>query len=46
MFSLIGLVAAATTTALGAFTEGFACSMVCYSVAKGVGKANLTLKKQ
>ena len=45
MFSLLGLVATATTTALGAFSEGLVTSLVVYTVAKGSGKANLGLKK-
>jgi ABC-type enterobactin transport system permease subunit len=45
MLSLLGMVAAATTTALGAFSEGLVTSLVVYSVAKGSGRANLNLKK-
>ena len=48
MFSaLIGsVVAAATTTALSAFSEGLVTSLVVYTVAKGGAKATLSLKKQ
>ena len=45
LLMIIGMVAAATTTALGAFSEGLVTSLVVYSVAKGSCKANLNLKK-
>ena len=46
MFSLIGgIVAAATTTALSAFSEGLVTSLVVYTVAKGGAKATLNIKK-
>lgn len=45
MFSLLGMVAAATTTAVGAFSEGLVTSILLYSVAKGTGKTNLNFKK-
>lgn len=39
------VVAAATTTALSAFSEGLVTSLVVYTVAKGRAKATLSLKK-
>lgn len=45
MFSLLGLVAATATTALGAFTEGLAVSVIAYSAVKGSAKSNISLKK-
>ncbi len=45
MFSLLGLVAASATTALGAFSEGLVTSLICYTVAKGSGKSTLSIKK-
>lgn len=45
MFSLLGLVAATATTALGAFSEGLTVSIVAYSAVKGAAKSNISLKK-
>ena len=45
MFSLLGLVAATATTALGAFSEGLVTSVIAYAAVKGGTKANLNIKK-
>ena len=46
MFSLVsGIVAATTTTAVGAFADGFMASLVCFAIARGSAKATLNLKK-
>ena len=45
MFSVLGFVAAATTTALGAFSEGVITSAIICSIAKNAGKGSLSLKK-
>ena len=45
MFSLLGIAAAATTTALGAFSEGVITSAIICSIAKNTGKGSLVLKK-
>lgn len=39
------LIAAAATTAFGAFTEGVAVGITSYAIAKKVGKVNLSFKK-
>ena len=47
MFSLFtGIVAAAATTTLGAFSEGLVTSLIAYAAVKNGVKGNLTLKKQ
>lgn len=46
MFTLLtGVVAAATTTALSAFSEGLVTSLVAYAAVKSSAKANISLKK-
>lgn len=46
MLSLLtGVVAAATTTALGAFSEGMVTALVAYTAVKNTAKANINLKK-
>ena len=46
MFSLLGgIFAAATTTALGAFSEGLVTSVIAYAAVKSTAKASITLKK-
>lgn len=46
MFSLLGgIVAVAATTALGAFSEGLATSVIAYAAVKSTAKANISLKK-
>ena len=46
MFSLLGgIVAAAATTALGAFTEGVAISIVACGMISNKARANIALKK-
>ena len=46
MFSLLGgIVAAAATTALGAFSEGMAVSILAFVAVKNTAKANISLKK-
>ena len=46
MFSLLGgIVAAAATTALGAFSEGLVTSVIAYAAVKSTAKENISLKK-
>lgn len=46
MFSLLGgMVAAATTTALSAFSDGLITSVIAYATVKNAAKANISLKK-
>lgn len=46
MFSLLGgIVAATATTALGAFSEGVAISVIAFGMISNTAKANISLKK-
>ena len=45
MVSLLGLVTAAATTTLGAFSEGLVTSLLACAVVKNGVKGNISLKK-
>lgn len=42
---MLGIIAGITATTFGAFTEGVCTALACYTIAKGVGKANFSFKK-
>ena len=42
---LTALIAAAATTAFGAFTEGVTIGITSYAIAKKVGKVNFNFRK-